>query len=224
MVHIPQPLKSRRDAFVHADYLFELKLDGFRAVAKIENGRCDLYSRNGSQFSTFSYLAADIAASLPLSKTTVLDGEVVCLDEDGNPQFNDLLFRRAEPCFVAFDLLFLEGCDLRPNALIERKAELRRLMSRVSSASRIRYVDHVEQNGSGLFELVCQKDLEGIVAKLRHGDYVSQREQSTWWKIRNRNYSQSVGREELFNRDRHAEPSPGWHSCAVACAAMEMEA
>jgi bifunctional non-homologous end joining protein LigD len=167
MQYIPQPLKSRRDAFVHNDYLFELKLDGFRAVAVIENGRCDLFSRNGSKFSGFSYLAGDIAASIPLTKRVVLDGEVVCLDKNGYPQFNDMLFQRAEPCFLAFDVLFLEGYDLRYNALIERKAELRRLLSTVPISSRMRYVDHVDANGSGLFELVCRRDLEGIVAKLR---------------------------------------------------------
>ena len=70
----------------------------------------------------------------------VLDGEVVCLDESGYPQFTDLLFHRAEPCFFAFDVLFLEGYDLRNNALIERKAELRRLLSGVPLSSRMRYV------------------------------------------------------------------------------------
>ena len=72
-----------------------------------------------------------------------------------------------------FDVLSLEGYDLRNNALIERKAELRRLLSKVALSSRMRYVDHVERNGTGLFELICERDLEGIVAKLRHGNYVS---------------------------------------------------
>lgn len=225
MVYSPQPLKSRRDPFVHSDYLFELKLDGFRAVAVIENGRCDLFSRNGSKFGAYRFLAADIAASIPFTKRAVLDGEIVCLDENGYPQFNDLLFHRGEPCFFAFDVLSIEGHDWRLNALIERKAELRRLLSGVPVSSRMRYVDHVEKNGSGLFDLICQRDLEGIVAKLRHGPYVSDRDSSTWWKIKNRSYSQSEGRAELFERDRHAEPVAGWDCCAVACdAANELGA
>jgi hypothetical protein len=61
-------------------------------------------------------------------------------------------------------------------------------------------------------------DLEGIVAKQKFGPYVAEREHSTWFKIRNRAYSQMAGREELFERERHQEPVPGWHSCALACA------
>jgi hypothetical protein len=57
-------------------------------------------------------------------------------------------------------------------------------------------------------------DLEGIIAKNKHGPYDA--EQTTWFKIRNRNYSQMVGREKLFERKRHREPVPGWHGCALA--------
>jgi ATP-dependent DNA ligase len=80
---------------------------------------------------------------------------------------------------------------LRRNALIDRKAELRRLLSQAPTTSRIRYADDIEYKGQGLFDLVCQRDLEGIVAKLKYGNYVSEREHSTWFKIKNRSYSQS---------------------------------
>ena len=114
--------------FDHSDYVFELKYDGFRAVAYLENGKCQLASRNGSVFASFSTLAARMAASLPLLKSATLDGEIVCVDQHGRPQFRDLLFHRAEPCFFAFDLLGYEGKDLKLTALIERKAELRRIL------------------------------------------------------------------------------------------------
>jgi ATP-dependent DNA ligase len=64
-------------------------------------------------------------------------------------------------------------------------------------------------------------DLEGIVAKEKSAPYASDRESSTWFKILNRNYSQKQRREELFERQRHKEPVPGWHSCAVACGEVE---
>lgn len=64
-------------------------------------------------------------------------------------------------------------------------------------------------------------DLEGIVAKHKFGGYVTEREQSTWFKILNREYSQKDGREELFERERHSEPVPRWDSCAAACAELE---
>ena len=64
-------------------------------------------------------------------------------------------------------------------------------------------------------------ELEGIVAKHSAGPYVTDRERSTWFKIRNRSYSQMAGREELFERERHNEPAPGWHCCELACAELD---
>src|SRR5947207_14530350 len=72
-----------------------------------------------------------------------------------------------------------------------------------------------------LFERVCELDLEGIVAQQKFGSYVAEREQSTWFKIPNREYSQKDGREELFERERHQAPVAGWHSCDLACASLE---
>jgi hypothetical protein len=79
----------------------------------------------------------------------------------------------------------------------------------------MQYVEHIEQYGTALFERVCKMDLEGIVAKHSFGNYVTERERTTWFKIKNRDYSQSVGREKLFERERHKEPAPGWHVGSV---------
>jgi ATP-dependent DNA ligase len=191
----------------------QLKYDGFRSLAVIQNGRCQLISRNGHPFNSFDSLRKAVTA--PIASKTVLDGEIVCLDKRGRPQFNDLLFHRGEPSFFAFDLLMDDGKDLRSERLTDRKHELRRLLSKVSE-SRMRYVEHVEQYGT-----VCEMDLEGIVAKHSFGNYITERERTTWFKIKNRGYSQSVGREKLFDRERHREPVPGWHSCELACAEVE---
>jgi ATP-dependent DNA ligase len=75
-----------------------------------------------------------IAAALPYTQRAVLDGEIVCLDRKGRPQFEDLLFRRGVPCFFAFDLLY-DGKDRRRDALVDRKLELRRMIGRFSLAS-----------------------------------------------------------------------------------------
>ena len=88
---------------------------------------------------------------------------------------------------------------------------------KVSPPFPLRYADHVDGSGTALFQRVCELDLEGIVAKQKFGPYVTEREHSTWFKILNRKYSQKDGREELFERERHSEPVPGWHSCALAC-------
>jgi len=80
----------------------------------------------------------------------------------------------------------------------------------------MRYVEHIEQHGTALFERVCRMDLEGIVAKHSLAPYTTER--TTWFKIKNRNYSQMAGREKLFERERHREPVPGWHCYELACA------
>jgi bifunctional non-homologous end joining protein LigD len=146
----------------------------------------------------------------------VIDGEIVCVDKRGKPQFRDLLFHRGTPCFFAFDLPMSEGKDLRTERLIDRKQELRRILAG-HSASRMRYAEHIERRGVALFHCICQLDLEGIVVKLSHGPYVGEKERTTWFKVRNSNYSQWEGREELFEREGHSEPTPGWHSCDLAC-------
>jgi bifunctional non-homologous end joining protein LigD len=147
----------------------------------------------------------------------VLDGEIVCIDKRGRPQFNDLLFHRGQPRFFAFDLLMADGQDLRMEKLTDRKQELRRLMSK-APASRMHYVDHLHEQDTALFQRVCNMDMEGIVAKVSYGPYVTEAQRTTWFKIKNRNYSEMQGREELFNRERHREPVAGWHSCELACA------
>jgi bifunctional non-homologous end joining protein LigD len=217
----PMPLQRRKDAFDHPEWIFELKYDGFRAMAVIEPGRAQLISRNGHQFASFADLGQAIASDLAIERRCVLDGEIVCVDRKGKPQFKNLLFRRGDPCFFAFDLLMLNGKDQRPERLSDRKQELRRLLANVPAHSVLKYVDHIDGSGTSFFERVCRLDLEGIVAKHKHAPYVSDREHTTWFKILNRAYSQKAGREELFERDRHKEPVAGWHSCVIACAESE---
>jgi ATP-dependent DNA ligase len=156
-----------------------------------------------------------ISGGLPQTRA-VIDGEICSLDKRGRPQFRNLLFHRGNyPCLLAFDLLMLDGKDCRRESLLDRKQELRRLLS-VSDA-RIQYVDYVDGAGIPLFEQICKLDLECIVAKQKHGPYVTDREASTWYKIRNPKYSQWAGRQELFDRERNREPVAGWHSCALLC-------
>jgi len=210
------PLLRKPAPFDHTEWLFELKYDGFRSFVVIQNGRTELISRNGNSFKSFETLRKQLKS--PYQGKTVLDGEIVCLDRRGKPQFRDLLFHRGEPCFFAFDLLMTDGKDLRTAKLTDRKQELRRLLSKLP-ASRMRYDNHVEHYGVALFERVCKLDLEGIVAKHSLAPYTTER--TIWFKIKNRNYSQMAGREELFKRERHHEPVAGWHSCELACAEVE---
>src|SRR2546421_1625130 len=217
----PMPLQRRSLPFDDPDWLFELKYDGYGALAVIEHGRAQLLSRNGHPFASFSALAESIS-DLLRNVRAVIDGEIASLDRRGSPQFKNLLFRRGNPpCFFAFDLLTCDGKDLRTERLLDRKHELRRLLAKVSPPFPLRYAEHVDGSGTALFERVCELDLEGIVAKHKFGPYVAEREHSTWFKILNREYSQKDGREELFERERHREPVAGWHSCTLVCAELE---
>jgi bifunctional non-homologous end joining protein LigD len=218
MAFQPMPLSRKPAPFDHPDWVFEMKYDGFRSLAVINNGRTELVSRNGHPFNSFTELRRALTA--PGSGRTVLDGEIVCLDKRGRPQFNDLLFHRGEPCFFAFDLLMSDGKDLRSERLTERKHELRRLLSNMPT-SRMKYVEHVGQYGIALFQRVCEMDLEGIVAKHGSSPYITEPQRTTWFKIKNRAYSQMEGREKLFEQERHREPAPGWHSCELACIELE---
>jgi bifunctional non-homologous end joining protein LigD len=129
----------------------------------------------------------------------VPDGEICCLDEGGRPTFRDLLFRKRQCIFIAFDILYLNGKDLRTFPLIERKAMLKKLIRR--KRGRMFYLDHVESDGRLLFEEVVKMDLEGIVCKRKDSPYkVTDKPSRYWIKVKNSRYSQLEGRQELFER------------------------
>lgn len=192
LMHWPAP-------FDHPKWLFEVKLDGFRALAYIESGTARLVSRNAHTYASFASLCAEIAATVPAGDA-ILDGEIVCLDGDGRPQFNELLFRRGEPCFYAFDLLSLDGDDLRDRPLLERKRLLRRILR--SCRGRVRYLDHVVGRGPELFQAARERDLEGVVAKPIGSAYRLKGDRSPWLKIKNRDYRHARNRHGLFARWR----------------------
>lgn len=211
-----QPLTLGRAPapFSHPDYLFEIKWDGFRSLVRIEQGKCRLISRNGNEFKSFRSLNESLLSQLKV-KSAVFDGEIVCLNDGGKPEFRDLLHRKGEPRFVAFDLLWLDGQDLRYAPLIERKHKLRSITPKGSE--RLMYCDHIERDGEDLFRLACKNDLEGIVAKRKFDPYIEN--QTSWLKIRNTNYSQWEGRQELFDRERESDPDLSlWDGCVRACA------
>ena len=197
----PMRLLTLPEPFDHDDFLFEIKWDGFRALAMVDGGQCQLISRNGNPFKQWDTLKRDIAATLR-GRSAILDGELVCLAPDGRARFHRLMFRCEAPFYMAFDLLELDGEDLREFPQLERKRQLRRLIPRESS--RLRYVDHITGRGCALFAAACRRDLEGVVAKWAHGSY--QRGLATsWLKIRNPQYSQMEGRRELFEARRPAK-------------------
>jgi bifunctional non-homologous end joining protein LigD len=188
------PLARLHAPFEHPDWIFEPKLDGFRALLYIEGGEAQLISRNGNRLKSFPNLTGALGAAFP-GRTAVLDGEIVHLGLDGKPLFYELMRRRGPQHFYAFDLLWLDGRDLRGLPLLERKRLLRGIIPPQPSPAL--YVDHVTGSGVELFEAVCAGDLEGIVAKRAHGLYAP--EETTWVKIKNPHYSQAEGRADFFD-------------------------
>jgi bifunctional non-homologous end joining protein LigD len=175
-------------------------------VAYIEGHRCRLVSRRGHVFAKWDVLCTEISHGVRASNA-VLDGEIVCLDADGRSNFHTLLFRRDWPYFYAFDLVAVDGEDLRAWPLLERKDRLRSIMSAARVQSRLLYVDHVRERGSAVFRAASDRDLEGIVAKWKDGPYETDGRSTSWIKVRNHEYSQMTGRRELFERWRDCRES-----------------
>src|SRR4029453_8925196 len=131
-------------------------------------------------------------------------GEICCLDADGRSNFKNLLFGREWPHLFAFDILAVNGRDLRGLTLVERKRVLVNVMPKLES--RIRYLDHIPARGVELYKLACQRDLEGIVAKWAHGNYKGDGTGTSWMKIKNPEYSQMHGRRDLFDARQRRAP------------------
>ena len=193
----PMVLTNLPAPFSDPVWLFEVKFDGFRSLCYISEGNVKLVSRKGHIYKSFRSLC-DCIPSDVRAEDAILDGEIVCLDDRGYSQFNALMYHRAEPCFYVFDLLWLDGEDLREWPLIERKKALQKIISKQPS-SRILYAEHIEARGEDLFSLTVDRDLEGIVAKWKRGAY-REGDRTSWVKIRNRHYSQIVGRDKLFEK------------------------
>jgi bifunctional non-homologous end joining protein LigD len=189
LLRIPEP-------FDHPDFIFEPKIDGFRALAYVDGHHCRLVSRNGHVFKGWPQLAEEIAHAVRCY-SVVLDGEICCLDSDGRSNFHRLMFRRDWPYFYAFDVLSVEGRGVRAMPLLARKRLLRSIMPRVES--RLLYLDAVKARGTDLYRAACERDLEGIVAKWARGVYQADGRGTSWLKIKNPEYSQMDGRRELFD-------------------------
>ena len=175
------------------DWLFEIKWDGYRSVAFLQNGVLRLVSRNQNDMTALYPELKDLPGSVH-AKTAVLDGEVVAIDEHGRPSFSLMQQRTGirhgrfrapgrtdvPVLYYAFDLIYLDGYDLRKVDLEQRKQLLEQVL--VPDGT-LRYSDHQIAQGTALFQLASQKGLEGIVAKRRNSHYEERRSRE-WLKIK----------------------------------------
>ena len=160
----------------------ELKHDGYRLQIHVREGRVRLYTMNAADWTRRYPVIVEQAARIKGS--AIIDAEAVWLDADGVAQFDALHSRVMDHAAVAcaFDLLMLDGDDLRRKPFAERKAALRKLLKRTKGG--IQYVQHVEGHGPEMFGAVCDLGLEGIVSKKLNAPYRSGLSKS-WLKTKN---------------------------------------
>ena len=189
----PMLASIAEDPFDDANWLFEIKWDGYRVLSFIENGKVRMVSRNQNDLGP-RYPELRELPKLVSAKSAILDGEVVVLDEQGRPSFSLMQQRTgirahgrqaaARPdlpiLYYVFDLIYLDGYDLRRVALDDRKRALRHILP---PGGLVRYSDHHAGQGIALFQVAKQKELEGIVAKKCNSCYEERRSRE-WLKIK----------------------------------------
>ena len=181
-----QLAKLVSDAPTGDDWVHELKFDGYRILARVEDGAARLITRNGKDW-TEQFPGVAEALSELACESAVVDGEVVVLDADGRTSFqllqNSLSGARAgTPLFFGFDLLHLDGRDLTKATLVDRKSLLRPLLAG-APVDRVRYSDHVRGMGPAFFERACRMGVEGIISKRADSPYRAGRG-GDWLKVK----------------------------------------
>ncbi len=181
------------EPFSSDEWLFEIKWDGYRAIAFIEKGKVRLVSRNQNEF-TPEFPELQEIASRVKAKQAILDGEIVALDEKGRPSFSLMQQRsgltigpkrrgrdKSVPIvYYAFDLLYADGYDLTRVDLEKRKEILKTLLQ---PSELVRYSDHFIGEGEELYRAAREQKLEGIVAKKRNSCYIQKRGRE-WLKMK----------------------------------------
>src|SRR6201981_4264647 len=183
----PMMAESTKAPFDSQDWIFEIKLDGYRAITVFDSaGKAHLWSRNGLSLEA-KFPAIANAVSKLKSRSTILDGEVVAVDENGIPRFQLLQrFQKlptAPTLYYVFDILWSDGEDLTGKPLLERKAVLERILKPTKGIQLGSYVEH---EGKALFNLTKEKGMEGIIAKRKDSLYRPGKRTSDWLKIKAR--------------------------------------
>jgi bifunctional non-homologous end joining protein LigD len=191
----PQLAQEAAKAPTSDEWIHELKLDGYRLQVQVrsknngelKSGPTALFTRTGLDWTARMPNLAEAAAKLDV-ESCILDGEVVVLDDEGRANFSDLQAAFQEPrrdslVYFAFDLLHLNGRNLRKLPLLKRKAILSQLLSEVEPGSSIRFNEHIEGRGDEVFAKACELGAEGVISKLASAPYTSGRV-NTWLKLK----------------------------------------
>lgn len=168
-------------------WFHELKLDGYRLICHLDKGQVRFWTRNQKDWTVKFPMLGKAVKTLKLT-SAILDGEVVALDSSGRASFQKLQQHinknaAAGLMFHIFDLIYLDGFDLRRCALRDRKRALADLLAGLPEKSPLRYSDHIEGNGEEFLKEACRFGLEGVVSKLADSKYESTRSRN-WLKIK----------------------------------------
>ncbi|NJW51367.1 DNA ligase D [Salinimicrobium oceani] len=171
------------EIFNKANWIYELKWDGYRALANIQKGKVDLYSRNGISFKAKFREIYEQLKNIP--HDVILDGEIVVLDESGKPVFQKLQNYQKAPSgelrYYVFDLLYLNGHNIMHLPLTERKSLLPAV---IEDIPQVFYCDHVESMGKTFFEQAVESGMEGVIAKKADSQYAPGIRSDKWLKIK----------------------------------------
>jgi bifunctional non-homologous end joining protein LigD len=173
------------------EWQHEIKWDGYRIIARKDGERVRLWARTGTDYTTVLDRIRAALAALPIG-SALIDGEAIAFDAEGRPSFTALRSREGErgALLIAYDLLELDGQDIRREPLQERRKRLARLLrptrGKVAQtiASGILLSEAIEGKGKAIFREACRLGLEGIVSKRLGSPYVSTRTRN-WLKIKN---------------------------------------
>jgi bifunctional non-homologous end joining protein LigD len=176
-----------KEPFESRDWIFETKLDGYRAIAVIDSaGKAKIWSRNRLPLESKFPLVLDAVDQLKL-RSTILDGEIVALDQEGVPRFQLLQQWQKRPTapivYCLFDLLWSDGRGITGKTAVQRRERLQEIITPVDG---IHVVGYVENHGKALFELARERGLEGIIAKRKTSTYQPGRRSPDWLKIKSR--------------------------------------
>jgi bifunctional non-homologous end joining protein LigD len=179
----PMQASAIREPFSDSEWLYEIKWDGFRTIAYVHEGKVELRSRNNLSFNQKFPLIGDALKALRFN--TILDGEIVLLNDEGKANFQALQNYRSRVnrflVYYVFDILWINGFNLMKEPLLKRKEILKKLLP--ASNDMVRYCEHVEECGKEFYEVVKQNKLEGILAKHRESIYLPGKKTRRWLKL-----------------------------------------
>ena len=173
------------EALPAGNWLYEVKIDGYRALGFKNGKEARLVSRNQKDFTKFPELKAALKSLS--AEQFIIDGEIAALDPKGGSSFQllqayEIGEQRPPLVYYAFDLLFLEGADLRKQPLFERRRQLEKLLKKAPED--IRFSAELRGNKAQLLAVARQSDLEGLIAKKPDSVYESGRRSGAWIKFK----------------------------------------